>query len=142
MQKYLLILTLFFSTQSSAQLWGPKNYEDCVLQGMKGISSDHAARVVQIACLEKFPKKEIPTPQKKTAKCSVSNNTCRLRLFNGTLSCRLKDERMSNTDLHSFTSYLNGVRVVVEVSNKMSSDAVSMWTVANGASINEACGIE
>ena len=39
-------------------------------------------------------------------------------------------------------SYLNGVRVVVEVSNKMSSDAVSMWTVVNGASINDACGIE
>jgi hypothetical protein len=33
----------------------PHNYEDCLLSGMKGISSDAAARGVALACRQKFP---------------------------------------------------------------------------------------
>jgi len=43
---------------SQAQWWNPTepdNYEDCVIQGMKGIASDDAALAVASACRSKFP---------------------------------------------------------------------------------------
>lgn len=41
-----------------AQWWdptAPDNYEDCVLEGMKGVKSDSAALAVVSACISKFP---------------------------------------------------------------------------------------
>lgn len=39
-------------------LFGPSNYEECVLENMKGVVSDQAARQIAHACYEKFPKYE------------------------------------------------------------------------------------
>lgn len=42
----------------SANAWGPfgpKNFNDCVLDGMKGVTSDLAAQMVYRACQQKFP---------------------------------------------------------------------------------------
>lgn len=45
-------------------LFGPKNFEDCVLAGMKGVTSDYAAKAVYKSCMDKFPK-EKPTEAPK-----------------------------------------------------------------------------
>lgn len=45
-------------TPGWAGLFGPKNYEECILDNMKGITSNQAARLINKACREKFP----PTP--------------------------------------------------------------------------------
>ena len=42
-------------------LFGPSNYEECILEGMKGVASDQAARAVMAACRKKFP--EPPGPK-------------------------------------------------------------------------------
>jgi hypothetical protein len=44
------------------QLSGPSNFDDCLLAGLKGVSSDYAAKGVAIACGRKFPR-----PQETTA---------------------------------------------------------------------------
>ena len=41
------------------RLFGPSDYDDCVLQSMKGVNSDLAARAIAKSCREKFPKKKI-----------------------------------------------------------------------------------
>ena len=45
-----------------AGLFGPSNYGECILESMKGVSSDRAAAMVAIAC-----RKEFPTKKKKSS---------------------------------------------------------------------------
>jgi hypothetical protein len=40
---------------ASAELFGPNNYEECILENMKGVTSDQAAHAIRNACREKFP---------------------------------------------------------------------------------------
>ena len=50
------VICLLCSAEAYAwSFFGPKTYEDCILQGMKGVTSDVAAGAVQRACLTKFP---------------------------------------------------------------------------------------
>tara|TARA_B100001057_G_scaffold370139_1_gene373954 strand:+ start:46 stop:438 length:393 start_codon:yes stop_codon:yes gene_type:complete len=51
----LIFLLIGYAETSSAQLFGPRNYEDCIIEGMQGIASDLAAEAVRSACREKFP---------------------------------------------------------------------------------------
>lgn len=48
---------MMLSTASYAGLFGPSNYEECVLESMKGVTSDIAARQISQACRAKFSKK-------------------------------------------------------------------------------------
>jgi len=50
----LIFLLVGYAETSSAQLFGPRNYEDCIIEGMQGVTSDVAARAVQAACFNKF----------------------------------------------------------------------------------------
>jgi hypothetical protein len=51
---------------SSAGLFGPSNYDECVLDRMQGVKSDLAAKVIIGACYSKFPStKEYTPPAKK-----------------------------------------------------------------------------
>ena len=68
MTRQFYILIAFFwtamslPTQSSAGLFGPSDYDECILESMKGVTSDHAARLVAHSCRQKFP----ATPQQAT----------------------------------------------------------------------------
>jgi hypothetical protein len=42
---------------ANAGIFGPDNYEECVLEAMKGVTSDMAARAIIGACRTKFPSK-------------------------------------------------------------------------------------
>jgi|GEM_PF-1334861 len=48
---------------STAGWFGPSNYSECVIDGMKGVSSDVAARAVSNACAAKFPAKKPEQPR-------------------------------------------------------------------------------
>jgi hypothetical protein len=64
--KKIVLLSVWligYAETSSAQLFGPRNYEDCIIEGMQGIASDLAAEAVRSACREKFPLP--PRPPKK-----------------------------------------------------------------------------
>ena len=65
---FKLAVALLLSALSgiaSAGLFGPSNYEECILDSMKGVTSDMAARAVAQACRSKFPQKA------KGSKCHV-----------------------------------------------------------------------
>lgn len=50
---------LFIVSDSFAGWFGPSNYDQCILDGMKGITSDVAARSVRSACGREFPSKTV-----------------------------------------------------------------------------------
>ena len=61
-------LVTFLSTGSLAGWLGQSNYDECILESMKGVTSDVAARLIARSCREKFPEK--PKEQKKTRELS------------------------------------------------------------------------
>ncbi len=48
-----------FSSTANAGLFGPNNFDDCILQSMKGVTSDAAARAIYQSCQQKFPQKKV-----------------------------------------------------------------------------------
>jgi hypothetical protein len=55
------IALLLAVTNSHAGLFGASNYDECVLDSMKGVTSDVAARAIMKSCKDKFAAKG-PTP--------------------------------------------------------------------------------
>ena len=58
---YVFSLLLFVglaSTETQAGWFGPRNYDECILESMKGASSDLAAQAIIRSCREKFPEKK------------------------------------------------------------------------------------
>lgn len=47
----------FTHSLASAGIFGPNNYDECVLAAMKGVTSDIAARAIMRSCREKYPPK-------------------------------------------------------------------------------------
>lgn len=44
---------------SYAGLFGPSNYDECILDSMKGVTNDKAAISIRNACWNKFPSKKV-----------------------------------------------------------------------------------
>lgn len=63
----------------AAGLLGPSTYDECILENMKGVSSDMAARLVQQSCYSKFVANAL-----KGTKLSKQTVECNLR-WNGTI---------------------------------------------------------
>jgi len=56
-----LIILLFFLMQSNAYagwLWGPNNFEECVAENIKNVSSETAASAINMACRRLFPERK------------------------------------------------------------------------------------
>ena len=66
MNKLLGILLLLMVSTScfSWTVFGPKNYDECILENMKGVDTDVGARLVNNSCREKFKGKEVDNSQK------------------------------------------------------------------------------
>ena len=54
MKFFLLLVLVFTSISSHAQLFGPTNYEDCVIKNIKESMTDFAIKTVQQTCWDKF----------------------------------------------------------------------------------------
>lgn len=57
---FVLFFISFFliNTNANSQIFGPKNYEDCIIDNMKGVTSNLAAQQIKQACENKFPKQK------------------------------------------------------------------------------------
>jgi len=73
-----------FYTQAG-WLWGPGNFEECISQNMKGVSSELGAKAIMMACIRLFPRDKNSTPISSTDK----------RFYN----CLLKDLKGVGNDL-------------------------------------------
>ena len=61
----LFLLFLVSTNIFAFSLFGPKNYDECILENMKGVSSDIAARLVNNSCDEKFKEKVVDNSKKR-----------------------------------------------------------------------------
>ncbi|MFH1025685.1 MAG: hypothetical protein V1764_03310 [Nitrospirota bacterium] len=75
---------------SSAGLFGPSNYDECIVESMKGVTSDVAARAIIQSCQKKFPVKkptdsELPSQAlaKITGRAGLSFGSFRGSIYNG-----------------------------------------------------------
>lgn len=46
----------------AASLFGPSDYDECILESMEGVTSDRAAMLIQRSCARKFPETANPSP--------------------------------------------------------------------------------
>lgn len=60
---------LFSSVTYAGWLGGPSDYDECILEGMKGVTSDVAAQIIRQSCQKKFPRK---TPEDKSVELPSS----------------------------------------------------------------------
>ena len=54
-----LILFLMSTNIYAWNVFGPKDYDECILENMKGVNSDFGARLVNKSCREKFKEKSV-----------------------------------------------------------------------------------
>ena len=59
------LLILFVPLVGNAGLFGPSDYNECILESMKGVTSDVAAGVIVRSCREKFPKQPKKKPKSR-----------------------------------------------------------------------------
>ena len=64
MQKVLGFAMMLVSGVTIAGWFGPSTYDECILDGMKGVASNTAAVAIAQACRSKFP---LPPPTPKSA---------------------------------------------------------------------------
>lgn len=88
MKKSLLFVLLVVPTLAEAGLFGPSNYNECILDKMKGVNDDLAAALIARACAEEFappspygPKVPSIIASKLTGKAGLNGD-----LFNGFIS--------------------------------------------------------
>ena len=62
--KYFIVMMigLFLTLPAEAGLFGPSNYDECITESMKGVTSDVAARAIIKSCRKRFPKKQKKCP--------------------------------------------------------------------------------
>jgi len=53
--KSIFFVTALLPIIASAQIFGPSNYQDCILKGLESAKTDTSAKLVMKMCMEKFP---------------------------------------------------------------------------------------
>jgi hypothetical protein len=71
MKKLTVLILYLVSTNVFAwNILGPKNYDECILENMRGVTSDIGARLVEKSCREKFKEK----PDDNSQSISLNKN--------------------------------------------------------------------
>lgn len=123
----ILIFFILTFTLINSYAWnpfGPKNYEDCVLDGIKNAKSDQAANAVMFACRKKFPDKSPPLP-------TFTYDPPGVRLFSGlgmfrpslnslinNLNITSSRVAQTGTNTYGVKSYDYGHHLSVEITNR------------------------
>lgn len=71
---FILLISFGFSACNAWTLFGPRTLEDCILENMKGVTSDDAAKQIQFACYTKFSNSEAPKKCKMRELTSQETN--------------------------------------------------------------------
>ena len=118
----LVVAILFITTLSAC---GPQNYNDCILENMRGLTSDDAAREVRRACLRKFDGRTFAS----------APSECRTRPMTATELANLQISGRTSYEGLKFSVY-NGNNTSVEKMSVRITDisfsAPQDYTVLNG----------
>ncbi len=65
MKKIVALLFLIISTNAfSWSMFGPKDYDECIFENMKGVDTDVGAQLIRKSCRDKFKEKVVDDSQK------------------------------------------------------------------------------
>lgn len=84
--RFTCLILFFAASNASAGVFGPSNYDECILDGMKGVTSDVAANSIRRACRDKYPSvTELPgaAVKKLDGMAGVSKGELRGNIYNG-----------------------------------------------------------
>ena len=131
---FFVSLFLFFTFASNAQIFGPSNFEDCVLKGLKEAKTDSAISVLIGICRSKFDKNENSTGKSSEKKQELPT-TCLLYL-DGIKTTRLtstpKDWRNDFSAFAISKHNMQFATIYVPKSFKESKETeTEMWQIAN-----------
>lgn len=70
----ILIIAAFTASAHAGWFGGPKDYNECLLENLKGVKSDKAAIMIARACSEKFPDQNDSDSGQKTAEVQRKGN--------------------------------------------------------------------
>jgi hypothetical protein len=71
MRALICLLLLVTSNCSAFEIFGPKTFEDCLLQNLKGVNSTEAVNAITAACSIKFNKSASDNSSDGIKKCFV-----------------------------------------------------------------------
>lgn len=108
LQYNLIVFVSFFIGPAHAGLLGPSNYDECITESMKGVTSDIAARALILSCRERFPVRDKKKPASRPlTNMELSNLTGRAGLeyanvykgniYNGNQNVTLSEVTLSIT---------------------------------------------
>src|SRR5690625_4734562 len=109
---WLLILFLFFIPQAYAQWWNPlapKDYEQCILKNMKGVTSDMAANLIVASCHEQF--KPATCTERDMSKSEKQKLTIKYSLTSPTST-------YLNLNVHNGNENVSISRIIIEITSK------------------------
>ncbi len=67
-------LHILLTNFAYAGWFGPKDYDECIIEGMNGIQSNVAARLVRQSCLKKFPPQKAKTSKSTRVPIEIQEN--------------------------------------------------------------------
>jgi len=121
LQISLLFGLAYAPTAQSWNLFGPNNYEDCVLDGIKNAKSDRATNLVIHACRSKFPDKTPATKYDLPGNFLYSSLGISLPILNQlTRNINLNKIRVvqTGTKYSGYKSFDYGHHLSLEITNR------------------------
>jgi hypothetical protein len=100
--KSLILVFLLMPTYSWASLFSSKNYEQCVLEGLKNAHTEYAVKVLQSLCSEKFSANE---SNKKNS--FLTDTDCYLEYKEGQVDFGRREKKSHLTVMVTYGDYMN-----------------------------------
>jgi len=106
-QKVLGFVMVLVSESTLAGWFGPSNYDECLLDNMKGVASNTAAVAIAQACRSKFPLPPPPPPKPKSAEELAKEKEENERLCRSYRALQRKQERAKEQYDNDMKKFLN-----------------------------------
>ena len=118
MNKLIGLLLVFQISIASGGWFGPKDYDECILENIKGVSDGKAAELIKKSCRSKFPAACIEWEMKKEAEIKrqekIRQKACE--------SAKKSNDKVPKVKIRVFT--VEDVRKAVPIAACMTDDEI------------------
>ncbi len=97
----VMLIAVCGGMAQDAEAWpwsGPGNYDDCIIDAMKGVTSDVAVKAIERACRNKFPELTYKEPPKEPTSSRLPSDAVKNITGSATWNGRLITGKISNND--------------------------------------------
>jgi hypothetical protein len=124
---------MLFATNTALawSIFSPASFEDCVLENMKGVSSDSAAASIRLACRKKFPLNE---PQTSVPSARVGYP--RVDLWERPHTKLFDNIKVGTSKYNQYNAY------EIQVTNKTNINIIGLYIGVPGSKNSNTCPLE